>query len=96
MCIYKPHEFGKLINRTTSTLQRWDREGRLTAHRTPTNRRYYTHDQYLAVIGQKATSENRELSIIGSLVLDRKMIWKASDKLWSSFTLGLASQSMSG
>jgi putative resolvase len=59
MCIYKPHEFGKLINRTTSTLQRWDREGHLVAHRTPANRRYYTHDQYLTVIGQQATNEKQ-------------------------------------
>jgi putative resolvase len=52
--IYRPYEFGKLIGRTTQTLQRWDRLGILKAHRTPTNRRYYTHDQYLQVIGQKA------------------------------------------
>jgi putative resolvase len=51
---YRPHEFAKLISRTTQTLQRWDREGILKAHRTPTNRRYYTHDQYLQIIGQKA------------------------------------------
>jgi len=51
---YAPREFGKLIARTTQTLQRWDRQGILKAHRTPTNRRYYTHDQYLQVIGQKA------------------------------------------
>ena len=51
---YAPREFGKLIARTTQTLQRWDRRGILKAHRTPTNRRYYTHDQYLQVIGQKA------------------------------------------
>jgi predicted site-specific integrase-resolvase len=55
MRTYKPKEFGALIGRTTSTLQRWDREGRLKAHRTPTNRRYYTHDQYLEYIGQKAS-----------------------------------------
>jgi putative resolvase len=61
MRMYKPHEFGKLINRTTSTLQRWDRDGRLTAHRTPTNRRYYTHDQYLEFIGQKATREKQRI-----------------------------------
>jgi putative resolvase len=50
---YRPHEFAKLISRTTQTLQRWDRVGILKAHRTPTNRRYYTHDQYLQVTGQK-------------------------------------------
>ncbi len=54
---YPPREFGKLIGRTTQTLQRWDRQGILKAHRTPTNRRYYTHDQYLQVIGQKATEQ---------------------------------------
>lgn len=52
---YRPHEFAKLISRTTQTLQRWDRVGILKARRTPTNRRYYTHDQYLQIIGQKAT-----------------------------------------
>ncbi len=52
--IYPPREFGKLIGRKTQTLQRWDRLGILKAQRTPTNRRYYTHDQYLQVIGQKA------------------------------------------
>jgi putative resolvase len=51
---YSPREFGSLIGRTTNTLQRWDRAGILKAHRTPTNRRYYTHEQYLEVIGQKA------------------------------------------
>lgn len=51
---YSPKEFGSLIGRTTKTLQRWDREGILKAHRSITNRRYYTHDQYLKIIGQKA------------------------------------------
>ena len=54
---YPPREFGKLIGRTTQTLQRRDRLGILKAHRTPTNRRYYTHDQYLQVIGQKAKKQ---------------------------------------
>ncbi|KHD08569.1 hypothetical protein PN36_11635 [Candidatus Thiomargarita nelsonii] len=33
------NEFAKLINRSVKTLQKWER---------PTNRRYYTHDQYLS------------------------------------------------
>jgi len=53
---YSPKEFGRLIGRTTNTLQRWDRQGILKAHRTLTDRRYYTHDQSLNVIGQKAVS----------------------------------------
>jgi predicted site-specific integrase-resolvase len=35
-------------------LQKWDREGKLKAFRTPTDRRYYVHDQYLSYIGHKA------------------------------------------
>jgi putative resolvase len=49
---YSPKEFGRLIGRTTNTLQKWDRDGKLKAHRNPiSNRRYYTHDQYLAYRG---------------------------------------------
>ena len=49
---YSPREFGQLISRTTRTLQEWDRKGILKAYRTPTNRRYYTHEQYLEIAGQ--------------------------------------------
>jgi putative resolvase len=56
--IYSPKEFGKLIGRTTNTLQKWDREGKLKAHRSPiTNRRYYTHDQYLQYRGLVAQEQ---------------------------------------
>src|SRR5215471_19678121 len=51
---YRPHEFAALIGKTVTTLQRWDREGILPAHRSPTSRRYYTHDQYLEYRGLKA------------------------------------------
>ncbi len=48
-----------MVGRTVLTLQRWDRKGILTAHRSATNRRYYTHDQYLEYIGQKATPDKK-------------------------------------
>src|ERR671924_580475 len=54
---YSPQEFGKLIGRTTNTLQKWDRNGILKAHRSPTNRRYYTHDQYLDYQGLVAQEQ---------------------------------------
>ena len=38
------------------TLQRWDREGILVAKRTPTNRRYYTEDQYLSYVGKSQSN----------------------------------------
>jgi len=50
---YKPKEFAKLINQSVSTLQRWDNKGLLKAHRTPTNRRYYTHTQYVEYMKEK-------------------------------------------
>ncbi len=54
---YSPKKFGALIGRSVITLQRWDRDGVLKAHRTPTDRRYYTHEQYLQYIGQKAVQK---------------------------------------
>ena len=54
MNTYRPYEFGKLIARSTHTLQVWDRKGILVAHRTPTNRRFYTHDQLSEIMGVKA------------------------------------------
>ena len=55
---YNVQEFGKLIGKSTKTLQKWDREGRLIAHRSPqSNRRYYTHDQYLEYRGLKAAEQ---------------------------------------
>lgn len=49
--IYKPKEFSELLGVSVKTLQRWDKKGLLVAYRTPTNRRYYTHEQYLKYIG---------------------------------------------
>lgn len=50
MHIYKPKEFADMIGVSVITLQRWDNKGRLKAHRTPTNRRYYT-DNELEIVG---------------------------------------------
>jgi predicted site-specific integrase-resolvase len=50
---YKPSEFAEVLNVSVKTLQRWDRENILKAKRTPTNRRYYTYDQYLEFKGLK-------------------------------------------
>jgi putative resolvase len=42
-------------------LQKWDRKGILKAHRSPTNRRYYTHDQYLAYRGLTADTDSKTI-----------------------------------
>src|SRR5712691_2649056 len=58
---YSPKEFGALIGKSVLTLQRWDRKGILKAHRSPTNRRYYTHDQYLDYRGLKAQEHGKTM-----------------------------------
>ena len=55
--MYSPKEFGELVGKSVITLQKWDRKGILVAHRSPTNRRYYTHDQYLEYRGMKAKEQ---------------------------------------
>jgi putative resolvase len=60
---YSPKDFGALIGRSTKTLQRWDREGRLRAHRSPvSNRRFYMHDQHLEYVGMKTESERLNIA----------------------------------
>ena len=41
---YSVGKFAKKIGVSVNTLQRWDREGILTAHRSPTNQRFYTEE----------------------------------------------------
>lgn len=48
---YKPKEFAELFNVSVKALKRWDRDRMLIAKKTPTDRRYYTYDQYLAYKG---------------------------------------------
>lgn len=60
---YKPKEFAELLNVTVKTLQRWDRKKTLVANRTPTNRRYYTYDQYLQFKGIGRDADSRKIVI---------------------------------
>ena len=69
---YKINEFAKMVNVSVRTLQRWDNEGTLVAFRTPTNRRYYTHSQYLTYIGTSSKQEeNRRKVVIYTRVSNR-------------------------
>ena len=60
---YKPKDFAELLGASVKTLQRWDREGTLKANRTPTDRRYYTYDQYLQFKGINTKNDNRQTVI---------------------------------
>ena len=62
MNTYKPNEFADMLGVSVKTLQRWDNDGKLKARRSPTDRRYYTHKQYVDYIGE-GNSRNRKTII---------------------------------
>ena len=57
MTMMKPKEMAERLGVTVRTLQIWDKKGILKAYRTPTNRRYYTEEQYLEYTGQSLQSK---------------------------------------
>ncbi len=59
---YSPKQFGKLIGKSVNTLQKWDRQGILHAFRSPTNRRYYTREQYLQYRGLISSEQGKVIA----------------------------------
>jgi len=59
--MYKPQEFAELIGVTVKTLQRWDTSGKLKAYRSPTDRRYYTHKQYIEYTGEANSKHGKTI-----------------------------------
>lgn len=56
-------EAAEIIGVSVKTLQRWDRDGKLVANRTPSNRRYYTEKQLKEVrLSNSVTKDGTELS----------------------------------
>jgi putative resolvase len=51
-----------MIGVSVFTLQRWDRQGMFKAHRSLTNRRYYTHDQYLQYRGLVSSEQGKVIA----------------------------------
>jgi putative resolvase len=62
--MYTIGEFAKKVGVAVHTLQRWDREGRLTAHRTLNNRRYYTEADAATVLGTSLHQEQHRKSVV--------------------------------
>ena len=77
---YKPKDFAELLGVSVKTLQRWDREGTLKANRTPTDRRYYTYDQYLQFNGINIVDIIR--NILGEDISDSEKIIKISQEVY--------------
>lgn len=73
MKTYKLNEFATKIGVSVSTLQKWDKKGVLVAHRTPTNRRFYTDEHLQIYLGFKievaAYVENLRANCPASIVL---------------------------
>ena len=65
--IYKPKEFGKMINRSVITLQKWDRDGVLKAHRTSTNRRYIQRIHRRFVIYVMVSVQEAEKTLLANV-----------------------------
>jgi putative resolvase len=55
--MYNISQFAQKVGVAVKTLQRWDREGRLVAHRTLTNRRYYTNEDLAVALGLSTTKK---------------------------------------
>ena len=60
---YKPKDFAELLGVSVKTLQCWDRDGIWKANRTPTDRRYYTYNQYLQFKGIQTKNDQRDIVI---------------------------------
>ena len=61
MDIYKPNEFAELVGVSVKTLQRWDNDGKLKAYHSPSDRRYYTHKQYMDYIGDGNSTQGKTI-----------------------------------
>ena len=85
--MYTISEFGKLIGKSVVTLQRWDREGRLIAKRTPTNRRYYTEEQLLEYRGIVSTDTSKTVAYIRVSGASQKNDLKSQKEYISQFML---------
>lgn len=60
---YNISEAAEIMGVSVKTLQRWDREGKLVANRTPSNRRYYTDKQLKEICIDKNILEEKEMSL---------------------------------
>ena len=62
--MYTIGAFAKRVGVAVQTIQCWDREGRLTAHRTLNNRRYYTDEDIQTVLGLPPAVDEERHTIV--------------------------------
>lgn len=64
---YNVSEAASVIGVSVKTLQRWDREGKLVANRTPSNRRFYTEKQIHDIYNDKEVIEENSIGLIEAI-----------------------------
>ena len=80
MTMLKPKEMADRLGVTVRTLQIWDVKGILKANRTPTNRRYYTEEQYLNYVNNKQDVANIDL-LSGLSDSDKQLIFRIIERI---------------
>lgn len=53
--LYSPQETSYILGITVLTLQRWDKEGKITAIRTPSDRRSFPNSEINRLLGENTT-----------------------------------------
>ena len=64
---YNVSEAAKILGVSVKTLQRWDRDGKLVANRTPSNRRFYTEKQINDIYDDKEIVEENSKGLIDAI-----------------------------
>lgn len=67
---YSISDAAKMIGVSVKTLQRWDRDGKLVANRTPSNRRYYTEKQLGEILNVEENKMREKFVIIAERFIE--------------------------
>jgi predicted site-specific integrase-resolvase len=88
--MYSTGQFGKLIKKSVKTLQRWDRENILKPEiRTQSNRRLYSHNQYLNYFNLSNNSIKKNIIYIRVSSNNQKNDLKSQKDFLSKFTVNM-------
>jgi predicted site-specific integrase-resolvase len=77
--VYNVTQFAEMIGKSVKTMQKWDRDGILKAYRSPSNRRYYTHTQYMEYMG--LSDKTNKVNVIYARVSTRNQADDLSNQI---------------
>ena len=67
---YNVSEAAEKLGVSVKTLQRWDRDGKLVANRTPSNRRYYTEKQLSEILNVEENKMREKFMVIAERFIE--------------------------